>query len=247
MRRNVIVVLVIALLGGFALAATPGRRRAVRHPERPIAPTASAVADAYTTEPEAALIVPAPGVLANDTLAGTAITSFGRSGTEQTSLGAITPTQQGGTIAVNANGSFAYTPPPTTDDGYGYSRPFTGQDSFAYKIGSGSASSMATVRVAVEPPSLGADFVVTSPGHYYSISGLSGENPPLQLKRGQTYTFEINVSPIHPFAILDAPEGSVTNNNITEGTVTFTVPTTAQNYRYRCTTHLFGNTITTVP
>jgi hypothetical protein len=42
-----------------------------------------------------------------------------------------------------------------------------------------------------------------------------GENPVLQLKRGKVYTFQISVSPLHPFAILDALPGTVTNNNIT--------------------------------
>lgn len=89
--------------------------------------------------------------------------------------------------------------------------------------------------------------MITTPGHFYSISTLSGENPELELTRGRTYTFQVNASPAHPFAILDAPPGSVTNDNITRGTLTFTVPLTATSYRYRCTTHLFGNVIHTVP
>jgi hypothetical protein len=208
---------------------------------------ASAVNDSYTTEPESPLSVPAPGVLTNDTVGGGRIASFGKTGTEQTSLGAISSTAQGGTIVLNADGSFSYTPPPTVDDGYGYTRPYLGVDTFVYAIQRDSVVSTATVNVAVEVPGVGADYVVTSPGHFYSISGLTGENPVLQLTRGRTYKFQISVSPIHPFAILDAPPGSVTNNNITSGTVTFTVPMTAQNYRYRCSTHAFGNVINTVP
>ena len=207
---------------------------------------ATAVGDSYTTPPENALNVPAPGVLGNDILAGGRIASFGaRTGTEQTTLATATPSAQGGTISLNGDGSFNYTPPPTLDDGYGYSRPFTGRDAFLYMIQRGAVFSTALVDIAVEIPST-ADYVVTTPGHYYAISGLAGENPPLQLKRGQTYTFEISASPVHPFAILDAPPGSVSNNNITSGRVTFTVPAAAQDYRYRCTTHGFGNVITTV-
>src|SRR6516225_5402412 len=66
-----------------------------------------------------------------------------------------------------------------------------------------------------------ADFSVTSPGFFYSISGQSGQNPDLTLVRGKTYTFSINTSPIHPFKILSK---GVSNNNINSGTITFTVP-----------------------
>jgi hypothetical protein len=188
-------------------------------------------------------------VLTNDTLAGGRLSSYGaRNGTEQTSFSsASSPTIQGGVVSLSQDGSFTYNPPPTVDDGYGYSRQFTGLDSFAYTIQSGAVSSMTVVNVSVDVPSTGADFTVTSPGHFYAISGLNGENPVLQLKRGKVYTFQISVSPAHPFAILDAPPGTVTNNNITEGTLTFTVPAAAASYRYRCTSHGFGNVIETVP
>jgi hypothetical protein len=210
--------------------------------------TESAVNDSYATAPESALQVPAPGILTNDTLAGARIASFGAAtGTEQTSIPGSSSTAQGGTINLNPDGSFTYRPPETIDDGYGYPRPYLGLDSFLYMIQRDSVLSTALVNVAVEPPGTGADYVFTTPGHYYAISGLSGENPVLELKRGKTYKFQISVSPIHPFAILDAPPGSVTNNNITQGTLTFVVPLTAQNYRYRCTTHGFGNVINTVP
>lgn len=230
---------VIRNAGGSSSAAVTMVVRAIE---------ANAVGDSYTTPPESPLYVPAPGVLTNDTLAGGRIASFGpKSGTEQTSLTATSPTDQGGTISLTQDGSFTYTPPPTLDDGYGNSRSFLGLDSFYYRIQRESVFSTAFVRVSVEVPSAGADYVVTTPGHYYSISGLSGENPVLQLRRGQTYKFLISATPEHPFAILDAPAGSVTNNNITEGIVTVTVPLTAQSYRYRCTTHGFGNVINTVP
>jgi len=209
---------------------------------------ANAVNDSYTTEPESALYVPAPGVLTNDTLAGGRIASFGRSsGTEQTSLGGTSLTAQGGMISLSQDGSFSYTPPPTVNDGYGIDRPFVGMDRFLYRIQHQSVFSTALVNVSVERRSSGADHVVTTPGHYYSISELSGENPVLQLTRGKTYKFQINVPPTHPFAILDAPSDSVINNNITQGTLIFAVPLTAQSYSYRCTTHGFGNVINTVP
>ena len=213
-----------------------------------VASVASAVTDSYTTPPESSLFIPAPGVLTNDSVIGGRITGFGpRNGNEQTLIGASSGTNAGGVISLSADGSFLYTPPPTTDDGYGNSRPFLGVDTFHYTIQSGSVTSAAMVNITVEIPLGDADFVVSTPGHYYAISGLTGENPVLQLKRGQTYRFQVSASPAHPFAILDAPPGNVVNNNITSGTLSFNVPLDARSYRYRCTTHGFGNVIETVP
>ena len=208
----------------------------------------AAADDFYSTRPEAGMSIPAPGILTNDALAGGRITSFGpRTGQEQeSSSGASSATLRGGRINLAPDGGFSYLPPPTTDDGYGYMQVFTGQDAFRYTIQSGSETATATVTVTVDTPSAGEDYVVTTPGHYYAISGLTGENPILTLKRGKTYRFRIN-APGHPFAILDAPAGAVIDNNIIQGTVTFVVPEAAQSYRYRCTTHGFGNVIQTEP
>jgi hypothetical protein len=95
-----------------------------------------------------------------------------------------------------------------------------------------------------------ADFSVTAPGFFYSMSSngvaLSGQNPTLTLVRGKTYTFAINTSSSHPFRIDGAPAGSVTNNNIFLGTLTFVVPTNAATYTYICSIHFFGGTINTI-
>jgi hypothetical protein len=88
-----------------------------------------------------------------------------------------------------------------------------------------------------------ADFNVTSPG-VYSINGTPND-PVLTLVRGETYTFAINTAANHPFQIL--PTTGVVNNNISSGTLTYTVPTNAGNGSYRCSIHLFGNSIITVP
>jgi hypothetical protein len=80
-----------------------------------------------------------------------------------------------------------------------------------------------------------------------AFSGLSEENPVLTLQRGRTYRFEVHTSLMHPIQILNAPAGSVTNNNISSGILTFAVPAAAQNYRYRCSIPDFGNVINTVP
>ncbi len=90
---------------------------------------------------------------------------------------------------------------------------------------------------------LAADFTVTSPGFYYSINGQQ-PNPTLTLMQGRTYTFDISTSAVHPFEILSS---GVQNNNISSGTITYTVPTVASNYNYICSIHLFGAQILTVP
>jgi hypothetical protein len=92
-------------------------------------------------------------------------------------------------------------------------------------------------------PSVAADFSVTSPGFFYSINGAS-PNPALKVERGKTYIFAINTAAGHPFEILSA---GVSNNNISSGTITWTVPLAATNYHYRCSIHGFGNQIMTVP
>lgn len=196
-----------------------------------------AVADSFNTPAGTALSVAAPGVLANDTVNGGRIVSYGAvTGSEQTSIGSPTPTAQGGTVTLSVSGAFSYTPRSG----------FSGGDSLRYVLQNSGGSSAATVTIAVQAPT-GPDFTVTSPGFFYSISGLSGQNPVLTLTRGRTYTFKISTSSIHPFEILGAPAGSVTNNNISSGTITFAVPMTATNYQYICSVHGFGNTIQTVP
>jgi hypothetical protein len=102
----------------------------------------------------------------------------------------------------------------------------------------------ATVIVSVlfSPAVFAADFTVTSPGFFYAING-NRPNPTLTLVRGNTYTFEVNSSSIHPFEILSP---GVQNNNISHGTITYTVPTAALNYSYICSIHGFGAQILTV-
>ena len=89
---------------------------------------------------------------------------------------------------------------------------------------------------------LAADFTVTSPGFFYAING-NQPNPTLTLVRGQTYTFAVNSGPTHPF-LINSP--GVVNNNISQGTITYTVPTAASNCTYICSLHGFGAQIITV-
>jgi hypothetical protein len=201
-----------------------------------VVPLLVALPDTYSTPRNMLLSVPAPGVLANDILSGGSIASYGApTGSEQTSIGSPTPTLQGGTVTLSANGDFTYNPLSG----------FTGSDTFKYVIQNAAGSSTAAVTIGVQAPA-GGEFSVTSPGFFYSFAGLSGQNPQLTLVRGGTYTFKISTDSIHPFEILNAPPGSVINNNISSGTITFNVPAAAANYRYHCSIHNFGNTIITV-
>lgn len=91
-------------------------------------------------------------------------------------------------------------------------------------------------------PAFGANFNVTSPGFFYTIN-TNQPNPTLTLVRGQTYTFAVNADAIHPFFIRSQ---GVQNNNISQGTITYTVPNVASNYTYICSIHGFGGQILTV-
>jgi hypothetical protein len=98
------------------------------------------------------------------------------------------------------------------------------------------------VSLLVSQAVFGADFSVTSPGFFYAING-NQPNPTLTLVRGQTYTFAVNADSNHPF-LINSP--GVQSNNISQGTITYTVPTVASNYTYICSIHGFGAQILTV-
>jgi len=102
------------------------------------------------------------------------------------------------------------------------------------------AGASITALVGLATPALAAaDFTVTSPGFFYAINSAQ-PNPTITLIRGKTYTFAVNASSIHPFLIRST---GVLNNNITQGTITFTVPNVASNYTYICSNHGFGGQI----
>jgi VCBS repeat-containing protein len=90
-----------------------------------------AVNDAATTPEETVLTVPVPGVLGNDAdVDGNALTAM------------LVNEPANGTLTLNANGSFTYTP----------NLNFSGIDSFTYKANDGTAdSNVATVTVTVLP------------------------------------------------------------------------------------------------
>ena len=91
------------------------------------APTA--VNDPYSTPEDTALVITTPGALANDT-----------DGNPLTAIKVTDPSH--GTVTLNANGSFTYTPAAN----------YSGPDSFTYKANDGAASSnVATVSITVNP------------------------------------------------------------------------------------------------
>ena len=196
-----------------------------------------AASDSYSTAGGTSLSVPAPGVFANDSLNGANVVSYGTTGVEQTAIGSATATAQGGSVILGADGSFTYNPAAS----------FSGTDTFHYVVRNAGGSSSATVSITVQTQTIATTFTVTSPGFFFSFSGVSGQNPQLTLTRGKTYIFEVSTAAIHPFEITGAPAGSVTNNNISDGTLTFVVPLAAANYAYDCSIHGFGGTIVTVP
>src|SRR5262249_55220081 len=87
-------------------------------------------------------IGPGIGVLNNDSLFGGSITGYGAStGTEQTTIGAATPTAQGGTVKLSADGSLHYEPPSIPPAG--------GTDTLTYTPTNTGGSDTATVTINV--------------------------------------------------------------------------------------------------
>src|SRR5262249_9802919 len=90
-----------------------------------------AVDDAYATTEDQPLVVSAPGVRGNDTAAA---------GNPLLASLAAPPTN--GSVTLNANGSFVYTP----------NAHFSGSDQFTYRVSDGTlASNVATVTLTVNP------------------------------------------------------------------------------------------------
>lgn len=228
--------LALILLAGVALAQTEGlgRRRAVRPPQSAPPPTPVANDDTFnlsSTNPTQF----SPGILANDTVNGASIVSYGPDTGQETPFSAgSSTTTKGGTVQVHVDGSFVYAPPAG----------IVGNDSFKYVLRNDAGSATATVRLILPTPEV-TDISVRSPGFFFTFSTVAGQNPVLTLTRGKTYHFDVKTDEIHPFEITGAPPGSVTNNNISSGTLTFTVPNTADNYAYICPIHGFGNAINT--
>jgi Bacterial Ig domain/Cadherin-like domain len=142
-----------------------------------------AVDDSYSTKVNTPLNQAAPGVLANDTLNGGAIFSYGATtGAEQTTIGSATPTSQGGSVSLNADGSFSYTPP--TD--------FSGDDTFKYVLKNSVGSSTATVTLSVGKTDQTITFTSTAPAG--ATVGGTPYNVTATASSGLTVTFTIDAS-----------------------------------------------------
>jgi VCBS repeat-containing protein len=97
----------------------------------PVNDTPAGVADAYTTAEDTALTAAAPGVLGNDA---------DPDGDPLTAVLVTGPSH--GSLTLNANGSFSYTP----------AADFAGSDAFSYRASDGTlTSNVATVTITVTP------------------------------------------------------------------------------------------------
>ena len=122
-----------------------------------------AVADTYSTPLNTALTVATPGVLANDTDA------------ESNPLTAVLNTTVGhGTLTLNANGSFSYTPTAA----------YTGPDSFTYHANDGSLNSnVVTVSLTVTATATNNGVQLNGSSQYITFGPAPGLN-------ASTYTLE---------------------------------------------------------
>jgi len=183
-----------------------------------------AVNDAYTTNEDTPLTIAAPGVLANDT------------DVDNDPLSAILVTPvSNGTLTLNANGSFTYTPAAN----------FSGSDSFTYRANDGSLNSnVATVTITInavnDAPVVVNDsyttnkdtpLTITAPGVLTNDN--DGENSPLtailvngpangtlslNANGGFTYTPNLNFSGTDSFTY-QANDGSL-NSAVAAVTIT---------------------------
>jgi len=107
-----------------------------------------------------------------------------------------------------------------------------------------------SVATEADLPGNGRTFVFQSPGFYYNIDGISGENPQITLVRGRTYVFNFeSVTSTHPIALRIAagnivPVPGTTGNDPQNGVfgpgaiVTYVVPLDAQSsIVYQCVNH----------
>ncbi len=138
-----------------------------------------AVDDVYNTQQNLTMNIPAPGVLSNDTDAD---------GNSLTAINASVPLH-GGTLTLNPNGSFSYTP----------ATGYKGDDTFTYQAYDGALSSnTATVTITVnetEPPDKPASF-------YGEIHIL--ENPPVAGQFVEAYVPGVS-TPVASVAIQNTP------------------------------------------
>ncbi|HEY3404580.1 MAG TPA: Ig-like domain-containing protein, partial [Ohtaekwangia sp.] len=153
-----------------------------------------AVADSYTTNEDAPLSVLVPGVLSNDT------------DVDNVSFTAVlNTTTSNGTITLNANGSFTYTP----------AAEFNGSDSFTYHVTDGTLSSaVVTVTITVN---LVNDLPVAA-----NDNATTDEDTPLTIDVVANDTdIDSNVDPASVAIVGNPANGSVTVDAVS-GEITYT-------------------------
>jgi VCBS repeat-containing protein len=152
--------------------------------------------DSYSTDQNIALSVDAPGVLVNDT------------DPHNLPLSAVLVTEPAhGTLALNGNGSFTYTPFAN----------FLGTDSFSYQASDGQdLSGMATVTITVgQPPTAQDDsYIVEEDSSLVAGAGsnylLMASQPGDEIGLGQTYDF----TPANSTITATVQIGGDTNNTV---------------------------------
>ncbi|MFK0525059.1 InlB B-repeat-containing protein [Paenibacillus illinoisensis] len=152
-----------------------------------------AIEDTYTTNQNSALVFPAPGVLANDRDASTAILRSG---------------PMYGTLVMNANGSFTYT--PMTD--------YVGTDSFTYSANNEWGTSVpVTVSITIEQTTTPIISGVVE-GTVYNQAVTPSFNSGTALLNGAAFTSGTTVT-------ADGDYTLAVTNNIGTTTIHFTVDT----------------------
>ncbi|HVF06439.1 MAG TPA: Ig-like domain-containing protein [Frankiaceae bacterium] len=157
--------------------------------------------DAYGTLENTPLTVPAPGVLTNDT--------DDDNGAVKTAGNESDPAN--GTVVLNANGSFTYTPDEA----------FTGTDTFTYDVTDGTATDSATVTITVTPPNATPTADATSEsgnedGGAITVT-LSGSDPD-----GDALTFDAFTASNGLVTVPGAVSCSGATPNVCSTTVTYT-------------------------
>ena len=186
-----------------------------------VIPPPVAVSDSYSTNESTALVVPSPGVLAND------------SDPRSRPLTALLNTgPSNGTLALNANGSFTYTPA----SGY------FGSDSFTYRTNNGTLNSNTvtvslTVNEVIPPPVAVSDSYSTNQNTPLVIAAagvLANDSDP----RSRPLTAELSTGP---------SKGTLTLN--ANGSFTYT-PTQgisgADSFTYRANNGFLSSSLATV-
>jgi VCBS repeat-containing protein len=174
-------------------------------------PAPTAASDAYATNEDVPLNVPAPGVLGNDS---------DPNGDPITAMKLTDPTH--GSLTLNANGSFTYTPQANVN----------GSDSFTYAANDGTQnSSPATVTITVnavnDPPSFTAGPNQTTTGlQTVTVPGWATNISPGPNEAGQTVSFTVTNDNNGAFIQQPAVDGAGTltfQTGVVVATVTCTV------------------------